>query len=72
MIGAVLQQAFVSVDEKGTEAAAATAVVMIRSAAVTSPEEAVAFQADHPFLFYIRHRPTGLVLFIGRVSDPSR
>jgi serpin B len=59
----------VKVDEKGTEAAAATAVVMrAGSAAVAQVAE---FKADHPFLFLIRHKATGLVLFMGRVVDPA-
>jgi len=71
-IGAVLQQAFVSVDENGAEAAAATAVVMLRSTSEREPEQTVVFDANHPFLFFIRHRASGTVLFLGRVSDPTR
>ena len=67
-ISDVLHKAFVSVDEEGTEAAAATAVVMKLSA---MPEEPVAFTIDHPFLFLIRDIETGAVLFVGRVMDPS-
>jgi len=67
-ISDVLHKAFVSVDEEGTEAAAATAVVMKLSA---MPEEPVAFTMDHPFLFLIRDMETGAVLFVGRVMDPS-
>ena len=66
-----MQQAFVAVDEHGTEAAAATAVVMVRGAKSTASDEPIVFRADHPFAFFIRHRPTGAVLFSGRVSDPS-
>jgi serpin B len=62
-------QAFVKVDEKGTEAAAATAVVMADGAG--RPPKAVAFAADHPFLFFIVDQPSGLVLFMGRVADPA-
>jgi serpin B len=65
----VFHKAFVKVDEKGTEAAAATAVVMERAAAM--PEKLVEFRADHPFLFLIRDNATGLILFMGRVADPS-
>lgn len=72
VIGAVLQQAFVSVDEKGAEAAAATAVVMVRSTSEAQPVEPIRFNADHPFLFFIRHPATGTVLFVGRVSDPTQ
>jgi serpin B len=68
-ISLVLHKAFVSVDEEGTEAAAATAVVMTRSAAPSEP--AVEFRADHPFLFLIQHRDTGMILFLGRFADPK-
>jgi len=68
-ISEVFHKAFVKVDEKGTEAAAATAVVMDRAGAVMArPAE---FKADHPFLFFIRDNASGLVLFMGRVADPS-
>jgi serpin B len=67
-IGAVLHKAFVAVDEAGTEAAAATVVMMRKGGAPGVPVE---FRADHPFLFLIRHRPTGCILFLGRVDDPS-
>jgi serine protease inhibitor len=68
-ISEVFHKAFVKVDEKGTEAAAATAVVMDRAGAVmTRPAE---FKADHPFLFFIRDNASGMVLFMGRVGDPS-
>jgi serpin B len=69
-ISAVVHQAFVAVDEAGTEAAAATAVMMPAGA---SAHEALPaeFVADHPFLFCIRDRRTGAVLFAGRVVDPS-
>jgi serpin B len=68
-IGEVFHKAFVEVREEGTEAAGATAVVMPRvtSAAPPSPE----FRADHPFLFLIRDRRNGAILFLGRVVDPS-
>lgn len=66
-ISHVLHKTFVEVNEEGTEAAAATAVVMgIESASMTT-----SFRADHPFLFAIRDTRTGSLLFLGRVSDPS-
>ena len=71
VIRAVLQQAFIAVDENGAEATAATAVIMTKGAA-PKPEEPMVFNADHPFLFFIRHPATGTVLFVGRVSDPTR
>ncbi len=65
----VFHKAFVKVDEKGTEAAAATAAVMARAAAAMAPP--AEFKADHPFLFFIRDNATGMILFMGRVADPS-
>jgi len=69
-ISDVLHKAFVAVDEKGTEAAAATAVVLVGTS-MPAPEEPVIFKADHPFIFLIRHNPTGSILFLGRVLNPS-
>ena len=69
-ISDVVHKAFVNVDEEGTEAAAATGVVMRLNAIAREPPVPV-FRADHPFLFLIRDDNTGAVLFIGRVSNPS-
>ena len=66
-ISTVIHQAFVEVDEKGTEAAAATAVIMVKSAMGKPPK---IFRADHPFLFYILDKETGTILFFGRMVDP--
>lgn len=63
----VVHEGFIAVDEAGTEAAAATAVVVGR----TSAPEPATFVANRPFLFVIRDNPTGAVLFMGRVVDPS-
>jgi serpin B len=67
-ISAIRHKAFVEVDEKGTEAAAATAVVMGLRSAPRHPR----FNADHPFLFLIRDNATGSILFMGRVADPNK
>jgi serpin B len=67
-IAEVLHQAFIAVDEKGTEAAAATAVVMRATSAPSSPVE---LQVDRPFLFVIQDDETGALLFMGRVADPT-
>jgi len=67
-ISDVFHKAFVKVDEEGTEAAAATALLMQRAAGI--PEPAIAFRVDRPFLFAIRDRASGQVLFLGRVTDP--
>jgi len=68
-IAKVIHKAFVEVNEKGTEAAAATAVVM--HLAVAMPSKTKVFRADHPFLFLIRDNRTGSILFIGRVMNPA-
>jgi serpin B len=67
-ISAVIHKAYVDVNEEGTEAAAATAVVV----GITSvqPQPPV-FRADHPFLFLIRDNHSGSILFIGRVMNPK-
>jgi serpin B len=62
----VYHETYVTVDEEGTEAAAATGVVVDFESAPANPFE---FAADRPFLFAIRDRPTGVVLFLGRVVD---
>jgi len=64
-IDSVIHQAYIKVDEKGTEAAAATAVTMVRSA---MPKNV--FKADHPFIFIIQERETGNILFMGRIMNP--
>jgi serpin B len=68
-IGAVAHKAYVDVDEHGTEAAAATAMV-IRAAAAMRPPPAVTMVVDRPFLFAILDSTTGLPLFLGQVSHP--
>jgi serpin B len=68
-ISDVFHKTFISVDEKGTEAAAATAVAMVRSLAAR-PIGPVEVRVDHPFLFAIQHRASGACLFLGHVVDP--
>lgn len=67
-ISAVVHKAFVAVDEEGTEAAAATAVVMRLKA---MPRPPLVFRADHPFVFMICDNRLGSILFLGRVTDPT-
>jgi serpin B len=67
-ISEVLHKAFVSVDEAGTEAAAATAVIMKETAMPGQPAEVT---IDRPFIFLIRDIETGAILFVGRVMDPG-
>lgn len=74
MISEVIHQAFIDVDEKGTEAAAATAVLAMPTAALferKEPPKPIIFRADHPFLFVIRDNRTGAVLFVGRMQRPE-
>ncbi|KFR12231.1 Heterochromatin-associated protein MENT [Opisthocomus hoazin] len=68
MISKVLHKSFVAVDEKGTEAAAATAVIVNVTSAYDV--EVLNFQADHPFLFFIRHNKSKSILFFGRFCSP--
>ena len=68
-ISDVIHKAFVAVDEAGTEAAAATAVIM---RATAMPAEPVVLAVDRPFVFLIRDIKTGAILFVGRVLDPAK
>jgi len=68
-IQAALHKAFVDVNERGTEAAAATAVIM--GATAMPPRPKPVFTADHPFLFLIRDTRSGTILFLGRVMNPK-
>jgi len=70
-ISSVIHQAYVKVDEKGTEAAAATAVVM-REKSIGPGAERIIFKADHPFIFLIQETETGNILFLGKVVDPTK
>ena len=70
-ISNVIHKAFIDVNEKGTEAAAATAVVMVAESVSNSlPPKPKEFIADHPFLFYIIDNQTQAILFMGRVMNP--
>uniref|UniRef100_A0A8C8E8B1 Serpin B10 n=1 Tax=Otus sunia TaxID=257818 RepID=A0A8C8E8B1_9STRI len=64
-ISKVVHKAFVEINEEGTEAAAATAVLTLRSKVPT-----MTFKADHPFLFFIRHNKSQTILFFGRLCSP--
>ena len=68
---AVLHKAYVDVNEEGTEAAAATGVVMKTMAVRRRPVPPAVFRADHPFLFVIQDNRNGAILFLGRVADPT-
>jgi serine protease inhibitor len=70
-ISQVFHKTFIAVDEKGTEAAAATAVAMMAATALRSPPPPpTEVKVDRPFLYAIQHVPSGVCLFLGRVTDP--
>ena len=71
-ISAAVHKAYISVDEKGTEAAAATGIVMEMATANPNQPPPITFTADHPFLFLIRDNKSGGILFMGRVTDPTK
>ena len=70
-ISAAIHKAFIDVNETGTEAAAATSIIMRATAMRVEPPPMV-FNADHPFLFLIRDMRSGSILFLGRVTDPTK
>ncbi len=70
-ISAAIHKAYIDVNEEGTEAAAATGIVM-RSMAMAREQPPIVFRADHPFLFMIRDNRSGGILFMGRLTDPTK
>lgn len=70
-ISDVIHQSFVEVNEEGTEAAAATAVVVSYGVVDDDEPEPVSFNANHPFVFLIEHQDSGQILFMGKVENPS-
>ena len=72
LISEVFHTAFLALDEEGTEAAAATAVVMAVGGGHGPPRgpQPIIVQVDHPFLFAIQHRESGTCLFLGKITDP--
>ena len=66
-VGFVKQKVAVEVNEEGSEAAAATGMGMMLMSAFRPPQ----FIVDHPFIFYIRDKLTGMLLFQGRVANPT-
>jgi serine protease inhibitor len=70
-ISQIFHKTFIAVDEKGTEAAAATAVAMLAGSALRSPPPPpIEVKVDRPFVYAIQHVPSGVCLFLGRVTDP--
>ena len=70
-ISAVIHQANITVDEDGTEAAAATAVVMEAASAQSDPPQPIDFIVNRPFVFAIRDNSTSAILFLGHIGDPT-
>ena len=71
LISDVIHKAFVSVDEEGTEAAAATAVTFERKMGKGPPPEPIRVTVDRPFIFLIRDGATNAILFVGRMEKPE-
>jgi serine protease inhibitor len=69
-VSQVFHKTFIAVDEKGTEAAAATAVAMATTSAMAKKAPPIEVKVDRPFVYAIQHVPSGACLFIGRVTDP--
>ncbi|MBR4400758.1 MAG: serpin family protein [Synergistes sp.] len=69
-IDKVLHKTFVDVAEEGTEAAAATAIIMMKSSLAAPQEDVVIFRADHPFIYLIKDNKSNAILFIGRYMKP--
>ncbi len=69
-IGSVIHKTFVEVGEDGTEAAAATAVIMMKTSFAPGHEDYIEFNADRPFIFLIKDNENNAILFIGRYSHP--
>ncbi|MBN3033990.1 MAG: serpin family protein [Bacteroidales bacterium] len=69
-IDKVIHRALIETDETGTEAAAATAVVMMETAIADEPPP-LEFRVDHPFIFLLKEKKTGVILFAGRINNPA-
>jgi serpin B len=69
-ISEVFHKTFIAVDEKGTEAAAATAVSMVAGARAVREPEPIVVRVDRPFLYAVQHVPSGACLFLGQINDP--
>jgi serpin B len=68
----IIHKAFIEVDETGTEAAAATGIVVSVTSAIIDPIPPKTFRADHPFIFMIEDTRNGNVLFMGKVMNPKQ
>ncbi len=71
-IGDVFHKAWIEVGEEGTEAAAATAVMILSGGMPSEPPPPKVMRADHPFIVIIQQRFSGQILFMGRIADPTK
>lgn len=69
-IGDIIQATTIAVDERGTEASAASAVALMGATFVRAPEKIKIFKADQPFFFLLKNKKSGAIYFMGRVSEP--
>ncbi len=69
-ISSVVHKAYIDVNEEGTEAAAATVVLMVLTSNGGGEPSRITFDCDHPFIYLIQHKQTGTILFMGSISDP--
>ena len=68
MVDTVIHKTFLEIDEKGTEAAAATAIITVIVTATVETDDPIEFKIDHPYFIAMRHKPTGAILFMGRIE----
>jgi len=71
MVSAVLHKTFLKIDEEGTEAAAVTAIDVVVTSAMPAPEPPIEFKADRPFFIALHHKPTGALVFLGRIATTA-
>lgn len=69
VVSDAFHEAFIKLDEEGTEAAAATAIIIKETAVDPNAQKPIEFKADHPFMFFIRDQDTGSILFMGRLRS---
>jgi serpin B len=71
-LSAMIHKTFIDVDEEGTEASAASAFGVMGAIFAAREEPPIPFTVDHPFVFLIRDNRSGSILFMGRMTDPTK